>query len=514
MTASDNPLSFDDATDLVAWLKELGADYIGHRGGTFLDHLVGTARLLERWGASAALCKAGLFHSIYGTEWFRRPPLSFADRDIVRQRIGADAERLAFVFCAFERASLFRALRAGEPYRVALLGGGEIEISAQDAADLVRLVWANALEQAPRAKLSVKARARSARAIQRSRRFLGKQALRDLEAFYGRPSKTTAPNASTTPGNATKSSSASTRGPGLQSLLALDDLSSFLEGAWPDAVFVARGPVERLAGLVDHDLAALIKMPKVYTRAFFWTVDGKSTRVDVAPGQERALYDAGFTLYFHSLSSPALREWLEAMERDLGLLAGIARVSAFASRKGRGLRPHYDVNDNFVCQARGHKRWRVWRDHHIKNPTAGYTLGGPIRRVHEIESNGQVVTELPPNPEILDFTPGTVVYMPRGVFHDTETVEEESLHFNIQSALPMWKDALAYVLTRTPSLHEPRFREPILNMFLGDENHPELSDELKNRLREAVEVVCRQEAKIDRKGFETFLRTRRAKLQE
>ena len=51
------------------------------------------------------------------------------------------------------------------------------------------------------------------------------------------------------------------------------------------------------------------------------------------------------------------------------------RISAFASKRGHGLKAHYDQNDNFVCQARGSKRWRIAKNVHVVNPTVGYTVG-------------------------------------------------------------------------------------------------------------------------------------------
>src|SRR5437899_12105939 len=43
-----------------------------------LDHLVDTARLLQSWGCEEALWRAGLFHSIYGTQAFLSAPVPFS----------------------------------------------------------------------------------------------------------------------------------------------------------------------------------------------------------------------------------------------------------------------------------------------------------------------------------------------------------------------------------------------------------------------------------------------------
>jgi hypothetical protein len=60
-------------------LHRFHADQIEHSGGSLLAHLAGTAALLESWGAPAALCRAGQFHSLYGTEALRQAAASLAD---------------------------------------------------------------------------------------------------------------------------------------------------------------------------------------------------------------------------------------------------------------------------------------------------------------------------------------------------------------------------------------------------------------------------------------------------
>ena len=489
-------LSSEGITELVEFLKGLGADRVKHSQRTFLEHLVDTAALLARWGATPRACKAGLFHSIYGTEYFKGAVISFDERPRVQALLGEEAERLAYIFCAFDRASIYRAIERGAPYTLKLLKGGEVTVSPGELKDLVNVVWANALEQAPHARLSDESKARSRQSIKKTLPFLSDLARRDLEAFYGPVSAPLGDPMSK---------------PGLRALFNLDDPKKFLETSWPDKMFTAKGPVERLAGLIDHDFDTLVKMKKHHTKAFFRTLDGASTSITVTPGQERQLYEAGFTIYFHNITAPPLAQWVDALDEELGLVHGVTRVSAFASRRGAGLLPHYDMNDNFVCQARGTKRWRIWPNTHVTNPTAGYTIGNKLLPVHQVEAPNGMPKEMTPNPEVVELTPGMVVFMPRGMWHDTQTVEQESLHFNIQSGLAMWKDAIEYVLTRTSLLHHEELREPIMRMFDGEKLRAGVSDELKEKLRAVVEAVCESDIEINRPAFHKFVMSRRPK---
>lgn len=175
------PLRDSYAPPLISFLRELGADGVRHSGRTFLEHLVGTAFLLEKWGYDDEVCKAGLFHSVYGTEYFRGGVLSFDDRPRVREKIGERAERLAWIFCAFERRCIGTAIAGGEPYSVALLNGaGTVPITKAELGDLVGLAWSNALEQEAPARLTPESRARRLRMLEQCQLFLPGAALEEL----------------------------------------------------------------------------------------------------------------------------------------------------------------------------------------------------------------------------------------------------------------------------------------------------------------------------------------------
>jgi len=126
-------------------LKALGYDELEHDSHVpFVSHLVGTRRLLKEWGSSAALCDAGLFHSVYGTQYF--VPDRTPERREVVDVIGPDAERLAWLWCAIERATL-----DPEAQTVRLRETGELEpLTAEETADVATLWAADTVEQIAR----------------------------------------------------------------------------------------------------------------------------------------------------------------------------------------------------------------------------------------------------------------------------------------------------------------------------------------------------------------------------
>jgi hypothetical protein len=86
-------------------LRSLGFGDLMHDSHVpFLSHLGATRRLLMTWGARSALCDAGLFHSVYGTEYFE--PDRIADRAEVTELIGREAERIAWLWCSIRRDTI------------------------------------------------------------------------------------------------------------------------------------------------------------------------------------------------------------------------------------------------------------------------------------------------------------------------------------------------------------------------------------------------------------------------
>src|SRR5690349_19526912 len=105
--------------DLTRFLNQLGTSDVPHTERNFMAHLVGVYHYMKRLGCSEELCNVGLFHSIYGTEQFRRFCLPLERRGDIKALIGERAEFLAYMNCVMNRATLdAAALRGESPYVV------------------------------------------------------------------------------------------------------------------------------------------------------------------------------------------------------------------------------------------------------------------------------------------------------------------------------------------------------------------------------------------------------------
>lgn len=138
--------------ELTAFFREIGAADVGHTNKTYLAHCIGVHGDMKKWGGDAVMCRAALFHSIYGTELFQDFALPVECRAQVRALIGERAEYLAYVNCAMVRDTFDAAVeQRGAPYVLQdRLTGASIEMTEQDFNDLVRIHLCDWLEQVAR----------------------------------------------------------------------------------------------------------------------------------------------------------------------------------------------------------------------------------------------------------------------------------------------------------------------------------------------------------------------------
>ena len=145
------PATFQQLTDFFI---SVGADSVEHTDKGYLAHAIGVHNDLRAWGCSDEVCRAGMYHSIYGTEFFQRFTLPLQRRGEVRALIGERAERLAYCNCAMDRPSFDQAVARGvPPYTFQdRITGPSIELSKEDFNDLCTIHLCDWLEQVPRSK--------------------------------------------------------------------------------------------------------------------------------------------------------------------------------------------------------------------------------------------------------------------------------------------------------------------------------------------------------------------------
>jgi len=140
--------------DLTDFLVNLGIEKVEHTQKNYLAHLLAVYRFMKDAGCDENLCRAGMFHSIYGTQQFQGFKLELDQRPQVRKLIGDRAERLAYLNCAMYRPTFDEAaFGAGDSYRFRdRITNEEVALNRQDFDDLCRVHLYDWLEQVPRSR--------------------------------------------------------------------------------------------------------------------------------------------------------------------------------------------------------------------------------------------------------------------------------------------------------------------------------------------------------------------------
>lgn len=273
--------------------------------------------------------------------------------------------------------------------------------------------------------------------------------------------------------------------PGLEALLSPASTWAFFEEAWPDEPFLVRGPLSRLKGLADvKELASVDALSKVPCRAVLaqsQRLAGGFGNVAVAPELAPAMVEAGFTLYFNEPRFPSrsLWRWVRAVEKDLAVPQGTLRPSAFFSSKGKGARPHFDDTESLVVQVRGKKVWHVARNEDVPYPPVNYLEGDPLPDV--LKPLVKRPMRAPKKTRRVVLEPGSVLFLPRGWWHSTETLED-SVHLDLLLATPTWADVLRPVVDEVFTRHA-HWRTPATARQFTKVMREQLLEDLQTALR-------------------------------
>ena len=134
VSATESPPGADQSPsqDKFAFLQEITGTQ-KHREKTFYQHLFNVYTYLKEHGAPEEVCDAGLFHSIYGTEFYEFQNDRIT-REVVRGFIGNYAEELVHVFCTTKD-------------RFEVIVNNTMGLSARQARDLCCIEFANKWDQ-------------------------------------------------------------------------------------------------------------------------------------------------------------------------------------------------------------------------------------------------------------------------------------------------------------------------------------------------------------------------------
>jgi hypothetical protein len=129
------------------FLTEIGAHKDKHSGGTFQGHLLRTYDAIKANGWDNNLACAGAFHSIFGTNIYKKQTLTADQRDQVVSIIGEEATRLVELFRDVKRPTALEQALANKTTTVEMNSGGARILDLKDLNSLCVIEAANLADQ-------------------------------------------------------------------------------------------------------------------------------------------------------------------------------------------------------------------------------------------------------------------------------------------------------------------------------------------------------------------------------
>ncbi|MFE9562413.1 cupin domain-containing protein [Streptomyces sp. NPDC006487] len=247
----------------------------------------------------------------------------------------------------------------------------------------------------------------------------------------------------------------------IRDVFGWDDLNELLE------THQLRSPQMRLA----RDGKALAEAAYMESR----TVRRGRHRVRLDPVKLRAALGAGHTLAMRYLDEihPGVSQLSEAFERRLH---GDFEFNLYAAWAPTGsFNVHWDNHDVFVIQLQGRKRWRIFGRNEFSMHPADSAMGTPPT---------EVIDELV-------LSPGDVLFLPRGFWHDPVTEEGPSLHITGSVPCTTGMDLVRWLLEQ---LREDEAMCAELLRF-GNQEDPQ---EVLRKVRERLSGAFAQEGLLER----------------
>lgn len=208
------------------------------------------------------------------------------------------------------------------------------------------------------------------------------------------------------------------------------------------------------------DPAAIIHSHKGnLASVWFEDKEGHAQAVDMPPADALKFYEAGLTVFLPDVTSPTIERWHDELVRSLDRPPRNFLTSLFLSKNGNISGCHFDHIENFTVQLCGTKTWRIMENRHAPLPTVNYSAHTARPYLEELWLYGE--KPLPPRvadeAELVTVTPGSLLYIPRGYWHEVEAAAD-SISLLLGFPAWTWLDVLLPSL-RTMLLRRREWRE-------------------------------------------------------
>lgn len=277
----------------------------------------------------------------------------------------------------------------------------------------------------------------------------------------------------------------------LNTLFSPSDSDAFLNEYWPEQPFCVHHQQETLNHFKRfpflNSLESLLKHWPYPVSVHLPDARDECSAIETTTENAYPLFKNKMALLFNQVErlSPELVESIQKIKSDLGLpKSTFGRCIVYATPDGKGTAPHFDQNINFVLQIHGTKKWWLEKNVTLKNPTERFTMNQPLDpELQSYLEENQLPTELSSQKEEIILQPGSILFVPRGYWHSTES-EGDSLALNFTFSQPSFADLFLLAL-RSRLLQSTEWRE--LANGVQSKN-----EEIRNLAEEKFQVLIQE----------------------
>jgi hypothetical protein len=244
------------------------------------------------------------------------------------------------------------------------------------------------------------------------------------------------------------------------------------------------GDEQRFENLFSFsELNRLLGMWRVWTdRSFKVVLDGRvlSGEEFCVAGQDRSgqtalllsaaklepLLERGATVILDTMESLSseVRELANAMQSALGGTVICNAYCSFAAHAG--FVSHFDSTDVFALQISGSKRWRIYEGRAVEPVQRPGHAFSSFSHEHHENAKSKVLAEVM-------MTPGDVLYLPRGQYHDALAASDASLHLSFGITRATGEDFVGVLVDSL--VDDPLFRRELAHF----DDHNALVEQLQ-----------------------------------
>ncbi len=249
----------------------------------------------------------------------------------------------------------------------------------------------------------------------------------------------------------------------LGALLGPLPVEAFFRDYFPERHLTVHGSFDRLPAFFRHELLADPReLSRAYRGPIYVTARGLG-RYQVHGPEARAYFEElGLSVGFTKMEDllPGAKEWLREIEADLGMPRGMTTMAAFVNAPGSGLSVHCDRQEQIAIHVRGPKSFRV-KPHESRYPKMQHVPGHTAPPEWLAQSDDLITqSHLGEDAEHIELRPGSILYTPRGLYHETMAGDDIAMTVVLAFQNPTPAELLASYLERT-LLQSEEWRRPL-----------------------------------------------------